>query len=105
IRRGPRGERGLNSVVGRSIKKKIAFILRNTALENEAQPQNLTTPPNKVTTSKSFGVFLVFFSSRRRHTRFKCDWSSDVCSSDLGIDSSALVGLMSKLSSKPVKTF
>src|SRR5207237_2801377 len=22
-------------------------------------------------------------SSRRRHTRFKCDWSSDVCSSDL----------------------
>src|SRR5260370_28795782 len=30
-------------------------------------------------------AFLVFFffSSRRRHTRFKCDWSSDVCSSDL----------------------
>src|SRR5688572_31084017 len=26
---------------------------------------------------------LVFFSSRRRHTRFDCDWSSDVCSSDL----------------------
>src|SRR3989475_3893477 len=25
-----------------------------------------------------------FFSSRRRHTRFDCDWSSDVCSSDLG---------------------
>src|SRR5260370_3069807 len=25
-----------------------------------------------------------FDSSRRRHTRFKCDWSSDVCSSDLG---------------------
>src|SRR5260370_16653260 len=24
-----------------------------------------------------------FFSSRRRHTRFKCDWSSDVCSSVL----------------------
>src|SRR5256886_11112858 len=27
----------------------------------------------------------VFFSSRRRHTRFDCDWSSDVCSSDLAI--------------------
>src|SRR2546430_7771500 len=27
-----------------------------------------------------------FFSSRRRHTRFDCDWSSDVCSSDLGAD-------------------
>src|SRR2546430_17220418 len=29
-------------------------------------------------------VVLFFFSSRRRHTRFDCDWSSDVCSSDLG---------------------
>src|SRR5205807_3874945 len=25
-----------------------------------------------------------FFSSRRRHTRLQGDWSSDVCSSDLG---------------------
>src|SRR5260370_12779022 len=30
-----------------------------------------------------FSSFIFFFSSRRRHTRFKCDWSSDVCSSDL----------------------
>src|SRR3989475_6099538 len=31
-----------------------------------------------------FGVSkCFFFSSRRRHTRFDCDWSSDVCSSDL----------------------
>src|SRR5256886_13481193 len=29
-------------------------------------------------------VICFFFSSRRRHTRFDCDWSSDVCSSDLG---------------------
>src|SRR5256886_7729455 len=28
-------------------------------------------------------VIIFFFSSRRRHTRFDCDWSSDVCSSDL----------------------
>src|SRR5215203_6073518 len=27
--------------------------------------------------------FVVFFSSRRRHTRYWRDWSSDVCSSDL----------------------
>src|SRR5215204_7245786 len=27
--------------------------------------------------------FFFFFSSRRRHTRSLCDWSSDVCSSDL----------------------
>src|SRR2546430_9866258 len=30
-----------------------------------------------------FDLWIVFFSSRRRHTRFDCDWSSDVCSSDL----------------------
>src|SRR6266480_7289822 len=28
-------------------------------------------------------AFVFFFSSRRRHTRLTCDWSSDVCSSDL----------------------
>src|SRR5690606_41139433 len=28
-------------------------------------------------------LFLFFFSSRRRHTIFSRDWSSDVCSSDL----------------------
>src|SRR5207249_8528558 len=30
-----------------------------------------------------FLSFVFFFSSRRRHTRSKRDWSSDVCSSDL----------------------
>src|SRR5689334_23943142 len=30
-----------------------------------------------------FLFFFFFFSSRRRHTRWNCDWSSDVCSSDL----------------------
>src|SRR5690606_40240325 len=29
---------------------------------------------------------LAFFSSRRRHTRFSRDWSSDVCSSDLTLN-------------------
>src|SRR5260370_22416433 len=38
-----------------------------------------------------------FFSSRRRHTRFKCDWSSDVCSSDLLPDSSLFVNAPSFL--------
>src|SRR3989337_3543797 len=32
-----------------------------------------------------------FFSSRRRHTRCYRDWSSDVCSSDLGAGDSALL--------------
>src|SRR6266480_4713244 len=31
--------------------------------------------------------YFFFFSSRRRHTRLTCDWSSDVCSSDLQADS------------------
>src|SRR5699024_11454889 len=32
---------------------------------------------------RCLNVICVFFSSRRRHTRSKRDWSSDVCSSDL----------------------
>src|SRR3989338_7865531 len=32
-------------------------------------------------------LLLGFFSSRRRHTRWNCDWSSDVCSSDLSSSS------------------
>src|SRR5476649_3057927 len=30
-----------------------------------------------------YSIALFFFSGRRRHTRSLCDWSSDVCSSDL----------------------
>src|SRR5256886_12590544 len=37
-------------------------------------------------------VVFFFFSSRRRHTRFDCDWSSDVCSSDLGVSFSVKQG-------------
>src|ERR687883_1547429 len=33
----------------------------------------------------TFLVLLFFFSSRRRHTRYWRDWSSDVCSSDLEV--------------------
>src|SRR5688572_31574306 len=36
-------------------------------------------------------LFFFFFSSRRRHTRFDCDWSSDVCSSDLHPDAAPQV--------------
>src|SRR6266481_7278823 len=37
-------------------------------------------------------MFFFFFSSRRRHTRWNCDWSSDVCSSDLRHQSEAADG-------------
>src|SRR6516225_3133033 len=36
--------------------------------------------------------FFFFFSSRRRHTRLTCDWSSDVCSSDLIVPASDACG-------------
>src|SRR5437879_8105371 len=35
------------------------------------------------TTPSYFTSLVFFFSSRRRHTRYIGDWSSDVCSSDL----------------------
>src|SRR5688572_30865245 len=38
------------------------------------------------TVRQMFLMIFFFFSSRRRHTRFDCDWSSDVCSSDLVTD-------------------
>src|SRR3712207_7661350 len=38
-----------------------------------------------------FSFFFFFFSSRRRHTRSLCDWSSDVCSSDLARGSGLLL--------------
>src|SRR2546430_6901844 len=37
-----------------------------------------------------------FFSSRRRHTRFDCDWSSDVCSSDLTTGPCSRAGAQSR---------
>src|SRR4029434_11316162 len=39
----------------------------------------------RVASNPELRVLHFFFSSRGRHTRFKCDWSSDVCSSDLAV--------------------
>src|SRR5256885_12018561 len=41
--------------------------------------------------NEQIGACLFFFSSRRRHTRLQGDWSSDVCSSNLGALCSAHV--------------
>src|SRR5699024_11285025 len=49
-------------------------------------------------------VNVFFFSSRRRHTRSKRDWSSDVCSSDLGRDPrdhAGISGLRSRQHRRP----
>src|SRR6267143_4195470 len=41
--------------------------------------------PMPVTQTLQSRTSIFFFSSSRRHTRWICDWSSDVCSSDLGL--------------------
>src|SRR5262249_57342671 len=40
-----------------------------------------------------------FFSSRRRHTRLVSDWSSDVCSSDLGLPSATSACVVERMKS------
>src|SRR6267143_4840394 len=48
--------------------------------------------------------FFFFFSSRRRHTIWNCDWSSDVCSSDIVTgDRDRLVQVVSNLVNNAVK--
>src|SRR5207237_6928072 len=42
---------------------------------------------------------IYFLTSRRPHTRFKCDWSSDVCSSDLSV--SSIIALQTACGSFP----
>src|SRR5437762_336355 len=44
----------------------------------------VTVCPSQFATRRTLYHILFFFSSRRRHTRYIGDWSSDVCSSDLG---------------------
>src|SRR5260370_26158778 len=47
---------------------------------------------------RSQTLYFFFFSSRRRHTRFKCDWSSDVCASHAPKPTITRVTLTSALS-------
>src|SRR5688572_28354849 len=69
-------------------------VLQQTACEETGLPPGVFSfvsadtkyPVDCGQTTGSRGTFLgcrFFFSSRRRHTRFDCDWSSDACSSDL----------------------
>src|SRR5256886_520655 len=52
--------------------------------EERAMHEMHTTCSDAVNAGEGVRVLsFIFFSSRRRHTRFDCDWSSDVCSSDL----------------------
>src|SRR5690606_40612581 len=48
-------------------------------------PLMVSSPATRSTIFSSSSITSFFFSSRRRHTRFSRDWSSDVCSSDLEV--------------------
>src|SRR2546430_3495569 len=61
------------------IMKNIHAVCHRTA-EKYGTPCNYVNGANIASFLKVANAF--FFSSRRRHTRFDCDWSSDVCSSD-----------------------
>src|SRR2546430_6175340 len=50
----------------------------------ERRTTSVAVSPTGTTYTSMISCF--FFSSRRRHTRFDCDWSSDVCSSDLEVE-------------------
>src|SRR2546430_3365838 len=79
----------------KNVKQEIAERARAAASEGVDQRANpyrdlsLAESNTRAAAGESFAVRLkvpregrFFFSSRRRHTRFDCDWSSDVCSSD-----------------------
>src|SRR5260221_632970 len=54
----------------------------NSAVTNWSRMADLTVSGKVVHYDLKLDKYIVFFSSRRRHTRSLCDWSSDVCSSD-----------------------
>src|SRR5690348_16974896 len=74
---------------GRMVKKEIEKIAPNQrqvielayfeVLSQTEMPERMCQPLGTVKT------WVFFFSSRRRHTIWTGDWSSDVCSSDLSI--------------------
>src|SRR5256886_13494158 len=85
----PRGEDGRGDVyaelelacdeLDRTLEqlKKAGYTFREFAKVLETDPTGVL-----MTHYPSGYMIYFFFSSRRRHTRFDCDWSSDVCSSD-----------------------
>src|SRR2546430_3527099 len=61
-------------------------------VSNNSICMGVVVPCNLMTVLCDYLFF--FFSSRRRHTRFDCDWSSDVCSSDLRELAQAIVAAL-----------
>jgi len=55
---GQIGYQSMNADFGNSTSSQIAFLLRNSTLEDEFAPSGWTTLPNKLTSGQSYGVFL-----------------------------------------------
>src|SRR5690606_41172422 len=96
---------------GRNIRKNKSYQGDD---DQEARLRGYSPQTERVTGAKthtrndwsSFRQYLInyqrfFFSSRRRHTRFSRDWSSDVCSSDLPRSPSAYASWRSRCTSMP----
>src|SRR2546430_5714931 len=67
----------LGTISGKTVKLMVLAII---CLGNNSHDGH--TPHCMFSYIQILEDILFFFSSRRRHTRFDCDWSSDVCSSD-----------------------
>src|SRR5688572_5194238 len=65
--------------------EQLQRVLASIELVQASAILNLTEGDVDFLKSEKLSIIIFFFSSRRRHTRFDCDWSSDVCSSDLRI--------------------
>src|SRR2546430_86138 len=84
---GPRGLQNDHACGAKTIASAQTVSVSPSTAETQAllqeAPKAYQTQINDIWLTALVHAFLFFFSSRRRHTRFDCDWSSDVCSSDL----------------------
>src|SRR2546429_4821294 len=66
-------------------RRYMSYTSRNSLSKSELENEGLARTIGVLSYVSVMCVFF-FFSSRRRHTRCSRDWSSDVCSSDLGLE-------------------
>src|SRR6266571_162232 len=74
-----------------TLDRKASFLNQNSSIrvqveghcdERGTNEYNMALGERRANAAKQYLTTAFFFSSRRRHTRLTCDWSSDVCSSD-----------------------
>src|SRR2546427_2676599 len=71
----------VHSLIDAEVKRLTVHLAQYETIKRFALlPEDFTFDNGSLTFTLKLKRF--FFSSKRRHTRFDCDWSSDVCSSD-----------------------